>query len=449
MAESLYNVAIIKHTSDKPLETLVQEALAALDKTGDPYMEYKLSEALLFGQSSSILENLPLSDSERVQQKLLNVNIETLLQLATAAHERSEVDADQEQEPETAGTVTQKPAPKKAKKQPVTLLVSVAAVAAMGVAIYFLFNEFNKTVPPDTIATANVATKSEKSEPPASVESAQVKPQQVAYKSTPEKTTPASSPGAKGKATQQNQAEAGEASVIPTLSVLELTKLKAILKAVKQQGFGYTESGQYATHIEKLNRLLEMDKPDLALVFAETVTDAYAAALLVLKVARAEQQKQRVDYNDDILLTMKAIADNNEVKGQKPLLTAALSQTHAMLGDRDSATILLQQALREITTSAESTEQQIDCLSKLITNHQHFAQTTATRQLTTKLETMAKTAAREKKPDQAIIGNIYTQLAAISLQNNDLGAATNWLKRIPVLQARDDLLSYLDKIKAE
>lgn len=509
MAESLYNLALTKHTSDKPVETLVQEALELLDKTGDPYMEYKLSEALLFGQSGAILENLPLSDCERVQQKLLSIEIETLLQLATqgqstaqtytepkpaAARPEEQTDAhagedkissknfiikiknhfNKQKSNKLSGAKTaladslsrainedtdesyaepEKELTGKSKRKRAIIPLSVAALLVSGGAVFFLMDTMNTPPAPETgvpIAASARADKPDTEKPltPAATDSAQSKPQPA----TQQQASLASArtlPGAKGKTTQQSPGKAGEASAaIPQMSATELNKLKAILESAQQQSFGDTESGQYAAHIKQLKRLLELDKPDLALVFAETVPDPYAAALLILNIAQSEQQNKRTDFHDDILLTMKHVTARNNTENQQALLTAALSQTYTLTGDSRSAAELLSQALREMSTETSSAAQQIACLSKMVINHQSFAHAAGKEQLTAKLEEIAARVADDEKINLPAIGGIYTRLAATSLQNNDLAAAANWIKRIPAPNAREHLLTYLNGIKS-
>lgn len=52
MAEKLYDLVVIGHTSDKPLDALIKAILALLGDNS-PKLEFKLSDALLFNLSST------------------------------------------------------------------------------------------------------------------------------------------------------------------------------------------------------------------------------------------------------------------------------------------------------------------------------------------------------------------------------------------------------------
>ncbi|MEZ5536665.1 MAG: hypothetical protein R3F02_13700 [Thiolinea sp.] len=523
MAESLYNLAITKHTSEKPVEALVQEALELLGMPGDPYMEYKLSEALLFRKSGYILENLTLTESERYQQKLLSINIETLLQLSTKAQDNAtgkpgekqpssresqseagtpskdkknifnkvklgfrKKNAEKEPEPnqgkdELADILSKaidedtnetyqeaKPAPEtpgiKQKHQPVIILVSIAAILATGIAAFFIFDEFSKT----GTQVAETTTAPEQKKQEGTKKTVTTPPvEKLAAAQQP------STEGIKGKDTQQNRTETAEAVTLakqekpsepasgsesakaiavapekplpPAMPAIELKKLLAIVQVTKDQRFGDTESGQYEQHLGKLKRLLELDKPDLALVFAETADDAYSAALLILYTAAEEQKKKRTEHYDDMLLTMKNIVAKSDAPEQKPLLTAALSQLHRITNHSRIAEALLEQALQETDNYKGSTDQQVAWLTRMLIDHQHFSQQEGSRQLIAKLEVIATRLAAEENT-AASARDLCTRLAAILARHGDMNAATEWIKRIPAENARQELLSQLKQL---
>ena len=80
MREARYDLIVLNHTSCESVESLVQELLTIIDKVGDPYLEYKLSEALLFEQSNHvILDNITRTEAEHYQEKFHKLDIETSL----------------------------------------------------------------------------------------------------------------------------------------------------------------------------------------------------------------------------------------------------------------------------------------------------------------------------------------------------------------------------------
>ncbi len=116
-------------------------------------------------------------------------------------------------------------------------------------------------------------------------------------------------------------------------------------------------------------------------MFAETVADPYEAALLVLNVARSEQQHRRDTYRDEIILTIKGLAFREKKKLSLPLMTAALSQAYVINGDSVTADNLLQQALQQLNNGSDTTKQ-ISCLRKMIINQQHASNTDTSKKLT-------------------------------------------------------------------
>lgn len=80
MPQVRYDLVILHHTSSQSVENLVQDLLKLLGKTGDSYLEYKLSEALLFEKSSSaILDNIDEEQGKHYQEAFRRLQVETEL----------------------------------------------------------------------------------------------------------------------------------------------------------------------------------------------------------------------------------------------------------------------------------------------------------------------------------------------------------------------------------
>ncbi|MCB1639239.1 MAG: hypothetical protein KDI15_10365, partial [Thiothrix sp.] len=86
MPDVRYDLVVLQHHSEKKVEQLVNDLLHLLQRKNDPYLEYKLSEALLFGANSAnktaVLEDLTLADGEKIQQLFLGQKIVTELRPA-------------------------------------------------------------------------------------------------------------------------------------------------------------------------------------------------------------------------------------------------------------------------------------------------------------------------------------------------------------------------------
>lgn len=441
MPEALYDLAIVRHSSEKPVEQLVQDLFEIMEETGDPYLEYKLSESLLFEQSNNvILENITLAEYGRYQQLFLEHKVETRLQTATQAEKRTPENAQAEhldtEQFYTDHDETELPHKKvrcklsiKKKTQTAIAVAGVAVVLIAG-AGYFAFEELDKNTEQDTrhlAANTNNNTAIGIQGKDAPLSQSKVRKSVVATELTNATTEPA--------------------TTIPvSLSPQQLEVLTTILKSTGSKAFGQTDSDQYTKLLPKLKRLLELDKPDLGLVFAENNNDAYAAALLILEVANSERLKNRNQYHDDILLTMKNITVKADSKYAAPLLTSALSQVYNMTGDTTAAQVVLEKAIQEAENTAGTPEQNIQWLTRMLIDHQHFNHSAGAEKLVNKLESMADSASVDTPEGQLTISSIYSHLAGISIAHGDITGAAGWLKKIPAEDTRSHLQAYLDNL---
>lgn len=442
MPEALYDLAIVRHSSGKPVEQLVQDLFEIMEETGGPYLEYKLSESLLFEQSNSvILENITLAEYERYQRLFLEHKVETRIQTAAPAEKRTPENAQAEnldiEQFYTDHDETELPHKKvrnksgiKKKTQTVIAVASVVVVLVTG-AGYFVFEELNKSTEQDTrhlvSNTNNNAAAIGIQGKDAPLSQSKVRKSVVATELTNATTEPAT-------------------TITASLSPQQLEALTTILKSTGSKVFGQTDSEQYTKFLPKLKRLLELDKPDLGLVFAENSNDAYTTALLILEVANSERLKNRSLYHDDILLTMKNMTIKAYLKYATPLLTSALSQVYNMTGDTTAAQVVLERAIQEAENTAETPEQTIQWLIRMLIDHQHFNHSAGAEKLVNKLESMAANTSADTSEGHLTISSIYSHLAAISIAHDDITGATGWLKKIPVENTREHLQACLDDL---
>nr|CAA6828914.1 MAG: Unknown protein [uncultured Thiotrichaceae bacterium] len=533
MSESLYNLSIVRYTSDKPVEVLVRDLLDVMGKASDSYLEYKLSESLLFEESSSaILENVGQTEGERYQQLFLEHQVETklypALQLVAKEERESGVGEDyicpscEHQQPKAAedkdicekcGISGQKYSQKIKKQQKrkdiyeaekrkleqsqteslkvaqvraeheeaeelredarsklgmkkenrvIIALGSVVGVLAIAAIGYFVFEEINRE--PDQAAglVAGVVNTDKNAVSTGTTATTEgVAGKKITTDQALQAIQTLTGNGSKAVAVSGNDAlpELAEvegasasselAAIIKQvekppaeLSSLQLEALTATLKSAGLNVFGYTESGQYKQLLPKLIRLLELDKPDLGVVFAESADDPYSRSLLILMIAQSEQQKNRSTHNDGILLAMKQVAVSTESEQLMPLLTAALSQAHAFTGDVASAEKLLDKAIEEAEKMADIPQQTVQWLTRMLIDHQHFNHLAGSEKLTSKLEALAEST--DSVEEQLMASSIYTQLAAISVGSGDITDAASWLKNIPGKKNSQYLQAQLD-----
>lgn len=71
----LFDLVVTGHSSDKSVEALVRDVLTLLDDNS-PYLEFKLSDALLFNNGMvSIRENISQAEAEAISQQLSTLHI--------------------------------------------------------------------------------------------------------------------------------------------------------------------------------------------------------------------------------------------------------------------------------------------------------------------------------------------------------------------------------------
>lgn len=493
MSEATYSLAILRHSSEKPVEVLVQDLLEVMGEASDPYLEYKLSESLLFSQNvTPVLESLSLVEADRLQQLFAQHKVETTSILIVNEDSEQAINqpytcpACKHQQPGQIDSIdickkcgakdihaedpyqdeidevdkdTYALADSKKPANMTVILSSVAAVLVMGAGGYFAYNALNPFSEQATTIAEITNTPPKISPFKDPVAKPKPKPQtgRVLLVNTETNIATNTAIGAQGKSLPQGQAASKDTVVTSeleqtstqtaNLSASELSQLENILQTSLNTAFGDTDSGQYAQHLPKLKRLLELGKPELGIVFAEGVSDPYAAALLILEVAHSEQQQNHQQHHDTLLLTLKSVTVKTDSKSLSPLLTSSLSQAYSMVNDKASAATFLNTAIREAEDNAESTAQQIQWLIRMLVNHHHFDQADGAKQLSEKLQAIAANTTTDSTEDRLMVDKLYTHLAGVALQRGDKTAAAHWLKKIPAEHTRHYLLTSLDKLK--
>lgn len=80
MSDTRFDLAITHHSSELPIEKLVKALMELLGRHNDSYLEYKLSEALLFeGSGATVVDNLTKEEGEKLQERFRSLNVETTL----------------------------------------------------------------------------------------------------------------------------------------------------------------------------------------------------------------------------------------------------------------------------------------------------------------------------------------------------------------------------------
>ncbi|MGB1011819.1 MAG: hypothetical protein ACPGVP_19055 [Thiolinea sp.] len=231
----------------------------------------------------------------------------------------------------------------------------------------------------------------------------------------------------------------GQVITAPT----ELATLKSILSKDPEQNeyfFSKLDQEQFDQHKLRMERLLNLGKPELALIFVEGIEDPYPASLLLLDIAKYEADAESTKLHDDLLLSMKNLATQGKSKAQQAMLNATLSQIYDFAGDKESAKTTLEHSLKLLNSKEISLEQRGHLLTQIEQKHRDNGNQDGADFMA---QTLINHVAGLSDKEFVYASRIYTHLAAASMKNNQTEDAIEWLNHVPVKDAQKYLLNQL------
>lgn len=508
MPDSHYDLVIQHHASVEPVDRLVRDLLILLDKEGDPYIEYKLSEGLLFPESkTAILENIRKDEAEYYQKRFREMMVETslrpTLQLSVEKSDSSISNvsdlhicpACQHQQPRNRSgmnicqncnlvaekyqrsqkredIITQENRDYKSqqdklmqealerasiseeeqlrrearlqlslesKKRPLDIAIGVTAVMLMVLTGILIIT---------TIQRKETQT--------LEADQQQVLISKALQRNTgTEKNTELAKNGFEKPQTVKPREEAVTTASHNRLTQDDINKLKTLLETDAPNPYLTKISPEQFKHDrQKLHRLLELNKPELAIAFVNELTDQYAAALLLLDVANYETQKNHHSNDSDILRTFNHLMSRAPAI-QQPLVSASFSLMFRLQGQDTNAYIALKPTLEDLKTTENSLlfvvddqrgtsgqVQKLGIVLQMIKDHQHFSQTKAAQDFLQLAEEILITIPTDALPQ----AEAMTLLASACLVVGETDQAHNWLTKITDTSAREQLLSKLNSL---
>ena len=226
-----------------------------------------------------------------------------------------------------------------------------------------------------------------------------------------------------------------------------LETLKSALKPAKpERFFTNLSTEEYITYQQKLDRLLTLKKPELAIVYLEPVEDHYATSLMLLKVAQYEAEQHSTANKDDLLNAMKSRRLRSAQTTQEILITANLSQIYDLNGEEKQADALLEEAVNELSSDKTelTTEQQMELMLQMSQDQQTFGNTEDAKKLLQKAQLMIVDLPEDNTFLQT---QAFTQLASTSIAEGNFTEAEEWLDKITDPAVREQLLNYLKTLK--
>lgn len=539
MSDSHYDLVIQHNASVEPVDRLVRDLLILLDKEGDPYIEYKLSEGLLFPETkTALLENITKDEAEYYQKRFREMQVETSLrptmQLSLEKNEPPQPSSNDmhvcpachhEQPRSRSGMNTcqncnlvaekyqrhqrredilakesriykfqqdklMRDALEKArlseeeqlrrearlqlslenKKRPLDIAIGVTAIALMVLAGILIITTIQRKADinlEEAQQQAYIANQLKIGMKTVSqgVLNKQVETTAIDSSQTEEPENLTKPPEGEEDEVTENLADQEQTQeplpeeVKPPnpdrqiVTQADIDKLKILLEAdAPNPYFSKISPEQFKIDEQKLARLLELNKPELAIAFVNEANDHYAASLLLLDIVRAELQKNHHDNEGDILRTFNVLMSRAPTL-QQPLVNASFSLLLRLQGQDDNAHTALQPTLDDLKATDNSLLfiadnqfgdsgqiQKLGIILQMIKDHHHFAQTEAAKSLIQIAEQMLA-----NLPDEALTHTeAMTLLASACVVVGDKSQAKDWLEKITDGAAREQLL---DKLK--
>lgn len=513
MLEHRYDLVIQHHASVEPVDHLVRDLLVLLDKEGDPYIEYKLSEGLLFPDSkTTVLENITQDEAEYYQKRFRELMVETSIRptlqqtvekLNLVANDTSKdlhtCPACQHQQPrsksgmntcQNCNLVAEKyqrhprreenPAQEsgvykfqqdklmrealararadeeeqlrrearlqlslESKKRPLDIAIGVTAIALMLLAGILIITSIQRK------ETQILATQPS-----------------VGLRNLEGAAGPNTNPLPAELATPSNLAakpiraalSAPEPNSTKTNQIItqgQIDQLKTLLEKDRPNPYlNKLSPEQFKADHQKLERLLELNKPELAVAFINQLTDQYAAALMLLKVADSEIKQNHHSNDADILRTFNHLLSRAPAL-QQPLVSASFSLLLHLQGQDQQAQAMLATTLADLRATNNSLlfivdkehgdsaqTQKLGIVLQIIKDYHRFAQTDVAHDFIKVAEEILAAS-----PNEALIqAKGMTLLAAACLVLGEQAQALAWLHKIPDPNTREQLLAKLHRL---
>ena len=512
MLEHHYDLVIQHHASVEPVDHLVRDLLVLLDKEGDPYIEYKLSEGLLFPDSkTAVLENITQDEAEYYQKRFRELMVETSIRptLQQTVEKLNLVEnttkdlhicpACQHQQPrsksgmntcQNCNLVAEKyqrhprreenPAQEsgvykfqqdklmrealararadeeeqlrrearlqlslESKKRPLDIAIGVTAIALMLLAGILIITSIQRK------ETQILATQPS-----------------VGLRNLEGAAGPNTNPLPAELATPSNLAakpiraalSAPEPNSTKTNQIItqgQIDQLKTLLEKDRPNPYlNKLSPEQFKADHQKLERLLELNKPELAVAFINQLTDQYAAALMLLKVADSEIKQNHHSNDADILRTFNHLLSRAPAL-QQPLVSASFSLLLHLQGQDQQAQAMLATTLADLRATNNSLlfivdkehgdsaqTQKLGIVLQIIKDYHRFAQTDVAHDFIKVAEEILAAS-----PNEALIqAKGMTLLAAACLVLGEQAQALAWLHKIPDPNTREQLLAKLHRL---
>lgn len=512
MLEHHYDLVIQHHASVEPVDHLVRDLLVLLDKEGDPYIEYKLSEGLLFPNNKiAVLENITQDEAEYYQKRFREMMVETSIRptlqqaietLNLALDDTKDLHtcpACQHQQPrsksgmntcQNCNLVAEKyqrqhrrednPVQEsgvyqfqrdklmrealerarsneeeqlrrearlqlslESKKRPLDIAIGVTAIALMLLAGILIITSIQRKAPSSPMPQAALALKNLEGAagPNTKTLAADLSESTQTFIDKPslehvQATEPSS--------TQTHQ----------PLTQTQIEQLKNFLDKDRPNPYlNKLSPEQFKADHQKLERLLELNKPELAVAFVNQLSDQYAAALMLLKIASSEIKQNHHSNDADILRTFNHLL-SRATAIQQPLVSANFSLLLHLQGQSEQAYTLLATTLADLKSTNNSLlftvnnkgdsaqTQKLGIILQIIKDYHRFAPSYNTQVFIKVAEEILATSPRD--PLAQTQG--MTLLAAACLVLGDQTQALAWLSKIPDLTAREQLLAKLHRL---
>lgn len=521
MSTPLYDLVIQHHASVEPIDRLVRDLLILLDKEGDPYIEYKLSEGLLFPESkTTILEKISQDEGEYYQKRFRELLVETELRptlqlvakeaevedtspgnmhtcpacnhqqvrsksgmntcqncglvaekyqrnqkredilaqesrkfkdqqdkLMREALERARLDEEEQMRRQARQQLGLE-----SKKRPLDIAIGVTAIVLMVVAGILILTTIQREEE-QTLMMAQQKALDDKQIQLALKPTVKLVVDGISDPSKrPTVETSPLLPGEEETASTEKSAAGAAPPIKKELTQTEINNLKSLLQnSTPNPYFNKLTPEEFKVNQQKLARLLELDKPELGIAFANELGDHYAAALLLVAISQYERNKDRHNNDGDILRAFNNLLGRASAI-QQPLVGASFSLMFRLQGQASNAYTALQPTLNDLkstennllfldnTHGGSAQMQKLGIIRQIIKDYDHFSQAEAAKDFLKVAEEILAVEPTEPLAQ----AEAMTLLASACMVLDDKEQARTWLNKIKDLNTRDQLLEQLN-----
>lgn len=211
----------------------------------------------------------------------------------------------------------------------------------------------------------------------------------------------------------------------------------------KQKQRFLSSNNEHQQHKDKIQRLLELERIDLATVFVQELDDKYEASVLLLDILKTQLTADTPQNTQAVIAALKELEELSRQPQQRALLSGSLCAAYSLMGNAQMADEMLakSQKLASITTSPV---ERIKNLTQLANEQSHMGNTDFADTILNTAMPYAQQIDESKTMERALV---FTHIAHSHAQLKQLSTAHTLLRNVSDDTARANLSAYFNEIQ--